>query len=76
MGFPKDSMVIELVTAADGYYFRAWKWDQGPPPADMDRLNRAATDEGNGPVHTLKVATDKTELKTELAAIIDTQFDQ
>ena len=66
MALQKDSVIIELLAAEDGYFVRAWRWDQSPPPlesgsfiAEMDRSDPAAT------FRTDRVSSTKTELKNE-----------
>ncbi len=72
----KDSAIIELLATEDGYFVRAWMWDQTPPPvfsqafpAVLDTTNPEPT------FRTDRVSVTKTELKAELGAFIDSVFD-
>jgi hypothetical protein len=69
----KDSSIIILRATDDGYFASVYQWDQSPPPVNignrLDLTNPAAS------VRTDRVATDKTELKNEINAYIDTLFD-
>jgi hypothetical protein len=75
MAFVKDSLIIVVSAAQDGYSYALWKWDESPPPGPIHTLNTWTTEAGARPVHTQRVAANKTELKTELGSVIDTQFD-
>lgn len=75
MAFNKDSLIIELAAAADGYAWRAWRWDVSPPPVPWRDMDQTMKSDGSPPDHIFKISADKTELKTELASIIDNNFD-
>ena len=75
MAFPKDSIIIEIHAAADGYAYRAWLWNESPPPIPYRNLNEARSTDGSSPQIQFAISNDKLELKTELADIIDNFFD-
>ena len=75
MAFKRDSLMIEINTAADGYAYRLWRWDTSPPPIPARNWDSTTQSTGEPPDHIFMIANDKTELKVELAALIDNQFD-
>ena len=75
MAFNKDSIILEISAAADGYAYRAWRWDVSPPPVPHRDLDLTQKSNGEPPDHIFRIAADKAELKSELAAMIDNNFD-
>ena len=72
MAFPKDSCIIEIHTAEDGYFLRVWKWPQSPPPVPYRDLDAGSVDTT---FRQDRVSTTKTELKGEFDTFIDSIFD-
>lgn len=65
--YDKDSAILEIGVADNGYFVRAWKWDISPPPVRHDL-------DGAVPSHTFRidhVSTNKTELKAAIASFVD-----
>ena len=75
----KDSAIIELLAAEDGYFVRAWKWPITPPPVgELAPGSFPSSLDHTDPMPTFRtdrVSTTKAELKTELNAFIDSVFD-
>ncbi len=78
MALQKDSVILELLAADDGYFVRAWMWKNVSPPPLERGLDLIGHLDGTVPEATFRtdrISADKTELKAELAAFIDGVFD-
>lgn len=74
MPYAKDSAIIILRAAEDGYMAYYYLWNVSPPPIPHD-LQLAIEQSDPGPTHEDRISSDKTDLKIELSAFIDNFFD-
>lgn len=76
MAYEKDSAIILIQTGEDGYFVRYFIWNESPPPLKLELATAIEFRAEREPaIRQDRVSEDKTNLKTELSALIDNYFD-